>query len=307
VPENNQHPPGEVIYSAARVSWVEPDESGPLSMPEATKDKFVGPGDLGGPDRVPPLVFLITGMGLRGEMEDRLRREFARIYTPAVPMVIHRYGLIRTGALFRRCQRAAIDKLAEQMRLHGKRAALQAGMRPHVVAHSFGAWLVGNVLQRNPDIRVGRIILIGSVLRPDFNWAELFADGQVEAVLNHYGSHDYWSRVSEYFIPDSGPSGFHGFAECTGVFNCVGQRFRHTTFFEASRIADIQQSLWGPFLTLPADKLRQLTGPDVTNSWRPVSWLLRANVLRLVLLMLLGTAAIGLLLIITRLLVSLVS
>jgi serine/threonine-protein kinase len=193
------------------------------------------------------------------------------------------------------------------MRLHGNRAAVQAGTRPHVVAHSFGAWLVGNALQRNPDIRVGRIILIGSVLRPDFHWDELFAEGQVEAVLNHYGSHDYWSRVSEYFIPESGPSGFRGFAECTGVFNCVGHRFRHTTFFEGRHIAEIQQSLWGPFLTLPADKLRQLTGPDVTSSWRPVSWLLSANVLRLLLLMFLGTASTGLLLVITRLLVSLVS
>ena len=257
-------------------------------------------------DRVPPLMFLITGMGMHGEMEDRLCHELARIYTPANPIIIHRYGLIRTGALFRWRQRAAIDKLAERMRLHEDYAADHAGTRPHIIAHSFGAWLIGNVLQRNPDIRVGRIILVGSVLRPDFDWHELIAEGQVEAVLNHYGSRDYWSWVSEYFIPESGPSGFRGFAECTGVFNCVQRRFRHATFFEARHIADIQQSLWRPFLTFPADKLRQLTGPDVTSAWRPAPPVLSANLFRLLLLMFLGMAATGLLLITAQLLVSLV-
>jgi pimeloyl-ACP methyl ester carboxylesterase len=313
VPENDQFAPGDVIHGAARTSWAGFNDSIPLmSMPEATKNRFIGPGGLGSsggepPDRIPPLIFLITGMGMRGEMEDRLCRELARIYTPAIPIVIHRYGLIRTGALSRWRQRAAIDKLAERMRLHEDRTVDRARTRPHIVAHSFGAWLIGNVLRRNPDIRVGRIILIGSVLRPDFEWNELIAAGQVEAVLNHYGSRDYWSWVSEYFIPESGPSGFRGFAECSGVFNCMGRRFRHTTFFEERNIEDIQQSLWRPFFTLPAGKLRELTGPDVASAWRPVPWVLSANLFRLLLLMFLGTAAAGLLLIVTRLLVSLVS
>ena len=244
---------------------------------------------------------------MRGEMEARLCREIKRIYTPAVPVAIHRYGLIKTGALFRGRQRIAIDRLAERIRLHEGCTADQAHARPHIVAHSFGAWLTGNVLLRNPDIRIGRVILIGSVLRPDFDWNKLIKEGRVEAVLNHYGSHDYWSWVSEYFIPESGPSGFRGFAECANVFNRVRRRFRHTTFFEEKNISHIQQSLWSPFLTLPVDQLRRLTGPDVSSTWRPVPWVLSANLFRLLLLMSLGTATIALVLTTIQLLVRLVS
>jgi serine/threonine-protein kinase len=60
--------------------------------------------------------------------------------------------------------------------------------RPDIIAHSFGTWLVGHALESNPDIQVGRVVLTGSILRPDFNWKEHMPSGQVEAVLNHYGN-----------------------------------------------------------------------------------------------------------------------
>ena len=306
VPEDNLYSPSDAIRSAARTTWPGSSDSAPLSMPEAGKNTIIS---LGGeaPERIHRLVFLITGNGMRGEMEGRIQRELARVFPTSVVVVMHRYGLIRTGALFRRRQRVAINRLAERMRQFEDHGADQRLARPHVVAHSFGAWLIGNVLQRNPDIRVGRIILAGSVLRPDFDWNALITGGQVEAVLNHCGSRDYWSWVSEYFIPESGPSGFRGFAECAGVFNCANRRFRHATFFEERYIKDIQQSLWRPFFSLPVDKLRQLTGPEVRSTWRPAPRVLSANLFRLLLLMFLGTAAAGLLLLVTQLLVSLVS
>jgi pimeloyl-ACP methyl ester carboxylesterase len=155
---------------------------------------------------------------------------------------------------------------------------------PDIIAHSFGAWLVGQVLRQNPEIRVGRIIMAGSVLRPDFDWRTIIARGQAEAVLNHYGSRDYWAFVSEFFIPDSGPAGFRGFTQCPGVINRREPGFRHTTFFLASEIDTVHRTLWRPFLTLPANELAGLASIHDLPLWHQRPWLLRANLLRFLLL-----------------------
>jgi pimeloyl-ACP methyl ester carboxylesterase len=243
---------------------------------------------------------------MRGEMEDNLRCSMRQMFGSPVPVVVHRYGVARSGSLFRPCQRAATRRLAA--RLHELSDASELQSEPlDVIAHSFGAWLVGQALRQNPDIRVGRIIMAGSVLRPDFDWQRIMEGGQAEAVLNHYGSRDLWAFVSEFFIPDSGPAGFSGFAECFGVFNRLEQGFRHHTFFESSHMDTVHRTLWTPFLTRPAGELPGLVGPVGSRPWRPRPWLLRANLFRALLLGCLLAGAADLLLSVVRLIAGLLS
>ena len=182
-------------------------------------DDLHGAADDGGQARCPHSVLIVTGVGMRGVLEDDLRKRVEEMFTPAVPVLVHRYGVARSGSLFRPCQRAATRRLASRLReLSGEDGGLEPGP-PDVIAHSFGAWLVGHALRQNPDISVGRIIMAGSVLRPDFDWSAIIEGGQAEVILNHYGSRDLWAFASEFFIPDSGPAGLRGFAPCPGVFN----------------------------------------------------------------------------------------
>jgi hypothetical protein len=52
--------------------------------------------------------------------------------------------------------------------------ALNAGGEaPHVVAHSFGTYLVTRTLERHPDLRVDRMVLAGGVVRCDYPWGAL--------------------------------------------------------------------------------------------------------------------------------------
>lgn len=258
------------------------------------------------PVRAPRLVLIVTGMGMRGKVENDLRQRVERMFSPPVPVVVHRYGVARSGSVFRPCQRAATLRVT----------ALLRGLSPRhdgargpvdVIAHSFGAWMVGQALRENPDIRVGRIVMAGSVLRPDYDWSTVMARGQVEAVLNHYGSRDLWAFVSEFFIPDSGPAGYRGFGRCAGVFNRPEPGFRHHDFFESSHIDAVHRTLWRPFLTRTAEELPAVAGPDISQAWRQRSWLLRANLLRALLLVCLTAGTAELLLAGTRLLTSLVT
>lgn len=244
---------------------------------------ITGTADGGAGSRSPAMVLIVTGMGMRGELEDDLRNRLGRMFSPPVPVLVHRYGVARSGSLFQPCQRVATRRLAAQLRDLSDASGPQS-RPPDVIAHSFGAWLVGQALRHNSDIRVARVIMAGSVLRPDFDWHTIIASGQAEAVLNHYGGRDLWAFVSEFFIPDSGPAGFRGFAQCPGVFNHREPGFRHLTFFLHSHIDTVHRTLWRPFLTLPASELRRLAGPGDSQSWRPQPWLLRANLFRALLL-----------------------
>ena len=254
--------------------------------------------------RFPGMVLIVTGTGMRGEMEDDLRDRVGHMFSPPVPVVVHRYGVARSGSLFRPCQRAATRRLSARLRDLSD-ASDHPSLPPDVIAHSFGAWLVGQALRQNPDLRVGRIIMAGSVLRPDFDWHTIIASDQAEAVLNHYGSRDLWAFVSEFFIPDSGPAGFKGFVACSGVFNRLEPGFRHLTFFRSRHIDTVHRTLWRPFLTQPADKLPGLVSTDVSPLWRPRPWLLRANLLRALLLACLAAGTAELLLTAVRLMTGL--
>jgi hypothetical protein len=265
-----------------------------------------GPAGGDAQSRSPGAVVIVTGTGMRGAMEDDLRNRVGLMFSSPVPVLVHRYGVARSGSLFRPCQRAATRRLAARLRDLSGTGDLPS-RPPDVIAHSFGAWLVGHSLRQNPDIRVGRIIMAGSVLRPDFDWRTVIDRGQAEAVLNHYGCRDLWAFVSEFFIPDSGPAGFSGFASCAGVFNRPEPGFRHITFFQRGHISTVHRTLWQPFLTQPADELPGLAGPDISRRWRPRPWILRANLIRALLLGCLAAGIAELLLTVVTLATGLLS
>lgn len=259
------------------------DRRGPAQATGCVPGESTAPANWVAHGRSPDIVLIVTGMGMRGELEENLRDRTGRMFSPPVPVLVHRYGVARSGSLFRPCQRVATRRLAARLR----DLSDAGGPQPRtvdVIAHSFGAWLVGQALRQNPDVRVGRIIMAGSVLRPDFDWHTIIAGDQAEAVLNNYGSRDLWAFVSEFFIPDSGPAGFRGFIRCPAVFNRRERGFRHLTFFSSSHIENVHRTLWQPFLTLPADQLPGLVGGDAPQRWRPRPWLLRANLGRALLL-----------------------
>jgi hypothetical protein len=237
-----------------------------------------------GPRTVRSLL-LVTGEGLRGPRERALRRRLASL---GGPIEIRRYGVLRSGSLLKWCQQIAVNRLAGRIR-----ALAEASGPPDILAHSFGAWLVGHALRSHPDLRVGRVIAIGSVLRPDFDWAALVARGQAEAVLNQYGRRDRWVWATEFFIPGSGPAGLRGCPVQSGLINHVHPTFGHTTFFDDTVIDEVDRDVWRPFLTQAIPDLAQLANANEVGPWRPAPWLVRATVPRLFVLLAIGAGAVG--------------
>lgn len=202
-------------------------------------------------------VVVIHGMNTRGPWQEEFAWGLSQTFGHTIPQYIYKYGLLRIGVLRKRVQRHEVLELAEKLRrLSECLTGVYAGTRPDIIAHSFGTWLIHRVLKDNPDIRIGRLILLGSIVRPDFDWQELVDRGQVEYILNHCAGLDEWVPWSHFCIPDSGPGGQKGFA-ARNLLNICSAEFKHDEFFtqDHMRGAFSKDGVWRRFLTRPAPNL----------------------------------------------------
>jgi hypothetical protein len=235
-------------------------------------------------------VLALHGMNTRGDWQEAFNWRLSTAYKRSVPLAIYKYGIVRPGAVCRWCLRQMVQSVIERIhRLEGDTEAEGFAGPPDVIAHSLGTWLIGHALQRDPKLKIGRLLLTGCILRPDFDWRALKSNGQVEAVLNHYGTKDFWAGVAHYVIPDSGPSGRIGFVSGAPVVQVRSEGFGHSDYFTQENLGRVFQQTWQPFLTMPSEKLKFL---DVGGAaaWSSAAWPLRATILPVLLLIVFWTA-----------------
>lgn len=249
----------------------------------------------GAPPRDTQWLLLVHGMNTKGLWQEYLSFEIGLWQGKNVPTFAYKYGWIVLGVLmpWRRTKllRALQDRIIE---LSQEPPKFNLGAKPDVVCHSFGTWLVGHALLQQlgkvnaghePDFRLGRVILTGSILRPDFDWASLQEEGLVEDVLNHYGTRDRIVPLAHWTIVDSGPSGRRGFdstqhAEVPHqVLNVVARDFAHSQLLAADKDRyDSYSKTWKLFLSNPEGQAsRNLPLSDPARSWVEAWWPLRGT------------------------------
>lgn len=232
-------------------------------------DQYVWSGEK---PRLIPWFLVVHGMNTRGEWQEHLTWLIGRSYLRMVPVAIYKYGTIRPGVLFRFRQRQLRRKLAGKMKkLEKESIAAELQGEPDVIAHSFGTWLIANALRSDRSLRIGRLLLLGSIVSPDFPWQELVDREQVKFILNHGATKDGWVPIAHYGIPDSGPGGTRGFA--SPVVNVPAVGLGHSDYFEESRLAELYSSVWKPFLSWSTP--RYPADPVPVREWKPSPWLVR--------------------------------
>lgn len=256
------------------------------------------------PSRDVDWVIAIHGMNTAGAWQEAFSWHLGTTWGRSVPVAVYKYGIVVAGVIM------AWRRRKLQRDLRGKLVALRNEARaqgyvgnPDVVAHSFGTWLVGHMIEdeltRRPEDRLqfGRVILTGCILRPDFDWKRIKEAALIEDVLNHYGTKDAIVPLAHAAIWDSGPSGRRGF-DGDQVVNVRATGYGHSDLFaidkcvvndtafqpctgtrgEASHLEYSYKRYWRPFLTLPRQELSGL--PDRENpqtAWRPLPWPFRGT------------------------------
>jgi O-acetyl-ADP-ribose deacetylase (regulator of RNase III) len=106
-----------------------------------------------------------------------------------------------------------------------------------IIAHSFGTWIVGYILQTHPA-KFHRVILCGSVLDTQYDWAHVqekivappFQSAPNVRVVNDCGTRDIWPVMAKFMTWGYGIAGRWGFQHAL-----VKDRFHevdHSGFFK---------------------------------------------------------------------------
>jgi hypothetical protein len=238
----------------------------------------------------------IHGMNTAGVWQQDFSWRLAKTYGYSIPVGLYKYGNVKLApflSLLRRRHRRKLLAYFKKVRM--EMVASGYGDRPDVIAHSFGTWLLSQVLisdQSDDPIRVARVILTGSIVRPDFDWADLVRSDRVEAVLCHQAENDVPARFAHWFIRGTGPSSVRGFNDREGVQHVVSPGFGHSDYFSEAHMGAVLTDHWAPFLTRMTEPVHESGQQN-----RPVPWrssrlrLLTFALLYLVLLVLVGLAA----------------
>lgn len=221
------------------------------------------------------ISWLVTvhGMNTDGPWQQDFSWAIAKKLRYSAPILIFKYPILRAMTLFERTQQLASTNLGERLRLAAAQASQRVGElspAPDVVLHSYGTLLFSRLLldDRFSDLRFNRVILAGSIVRPDYDWSSHVRSGRIEQVINHCGDKDSAVFLAEFIMPNSGPSGRVGFLDPV-VTSVRAQGYDHGTFFDIDRLRTnlATNGAWDRFLTAPAERI---AGDEIMA--RPHCW-----------------------------------
>ena len=168
-----------------------------------------------------------------------------------------------------RQRRACLDKVKPKL------IAAAAGdpAEPHVVAHSFGTYLIGSALRKFPEVMFERIVLVGSILPRHYNWDKVLADKPMPfTVRNETGKRDLVVKLAglvKCVARDMGNAGLKGFVSTDGVVH------------DATTVWDLCKECVGPADTVPVHNVPleefghstySLGTGHAANLWLPYLW-----------------------------------
>lgn len=163
-------------------------------------------------------VISLHGIRTRGVWQKELAPLLAR--EGLVPFALD-YGRFDAWRLLLPWQRARKVEwlLSEYQRVCNEMPCV----RPSIIAHSFGAFLVAALLEKHPQVKFDKVILCGSIASERYDWTSRF-QSQVNVLHNEYGRLDPWPRLAKTLIRVAGNSG------ATGFLGTAGPRFSQQEF-----------------------------------------------------------------------------
>lgn len=221
---------------------------------------------------LPPLLMSIHGIRTRGAWQKTFAAVVSGIGSQGESFDYGRYGLFKF--IVPPFNERMVDKFHDWYVATVKACRevdiKRYDQRPSAVAHSLGSWILGRALLKYEDVRFDRVILAGSILPRDFDWATVFSRDQVAAVRNECGQKDPWPTWAGRFVARTGTAGVKGF-EWFGpnVENVLCEWFGHSDALMRPHI----ENFWIPFLSQPPSPLVLLNGRDIHDGKRFASTL----------------------------------
>lgn len=200
-----------------------------------------------------PWVISIHGIRTRGDWQKELTEELTPAGFNYKPFDYGFFDIIRFLSPGSR------DRKVDEFRDEYSQFHAVHGVRPSVIAHSFGTLIVTRSIEKY-GLEFDRMILCGSIVRRDFEWSKWIGT-KVTRVLNDFGGRDLWARLVPFVVRDAGQSGLHGFLDTANgaVVERGNPWMRHSDYFFSFNY----RTRWIPFL--------QGTDPSPTPASTPLA------------------------------------
>lgn len=224
------------------------------------------------------VVVLLHGIRTRGVWQKKVTPALSAAGFIPYPLDYGRFG---TPSLLNRWKRARTVEWLHHELDHLRREA--RAEKVSVIAHSFGTYMLGAVLEKYRQHRFDKLILLGSILDRAYRWKEKLEDWRVGFVHNEYGTQDEWPRRAARVVRDAGDSGSLGFLEEHPRLHNEKHAYGHSDYFTLGHCT----SFWLPVLRrhLPEPRcvsrvqdLLSVAVQDVASALRIDPGTTRANV-----------------------------
>jgi CRP-like cAMP-binding protein len=182
------------------------------------------------------LVLLVHGIRTRAEWQQMVKDTLEDDATTVVPIKYGRLDLIRFWfPIFTRSGpiRETEVRICRAIYDYPDREVI-------VIAHSFGTYSLSKILQRNPLIRINRLLLCGGIVSDKFSWGRL--PNRPTQILNDCGHKDWCPILAKSFTWGYGATGVFGSGSTEVYDRFFG--FGHSGFFRQ----DFVTTYWKPFV-----------------------------------------------------------
>jgi pimeloyl-ACP methyl ester carboxylesterase len=185
------------------------------------------------------VILLIHGIRTFAEWQPMVKRVLQEI--PGTEVVAIKSGYFNLLAFW--CpvltRQATINDVRREIQ---NAKAANPNARFSVIAHSYGTYAISKILLENPDLRLHRLVLCGSIVPRKYRWD--YARARLDTdVINDYGTRDIWPVVAQCLSWGYGDTGRHGFGRGAMVRD-RGHDYKHSDFFNEKFVRDY----WKPWV-----------------------------------------------------------
>lgn len=193
------------------------------------------------------VVFLLHGIRTQAEWMTRVADTLQSEPSISVvrPIRYEFFDIVRFLVPGHRFRQKPVDRIKRHLRDEFSQGPTDLS----VISHSFGTYIIGRILDQEPDIKLHRLILCGSVLPDNFDWTRIGqqqlnpdSTGHWRAV-NDCGMRDKWPVFAKFMTFGYGSSGRLGFGN-----SWIKDRYfdiGHSKYFDDSFV----EKYWLPYLS----------------------------------------------------------
>jgi hypothetical protein len=199
------------------------------------------------------VVYSVHGILTFGDWQKDLDQLFIESGMKIVRHVIYKYYLYPLRHFLRTKKRTLeVEKLKNELFSFAER---NPEVKICLVGHSFGTYIIAEALRTMPEsINIDKIILSGSVLKPNYDWGKIIKKHKINSIINECASRDYALMCAHFFAKGLGLGGIEGFGNEGGVVKNRYLDGGHSIFFTTKTLQEWVEHLYGTKLSFKDER-----------------------------------------------------